>query len=102
MLIRFFYSLTLVCMLTNSYTQLYHTENSQPVQYFDCIYFEQVKYCLQFLKYTLLSRQVNASCRDYGQLWSFEELVARNISVSEVLKWSSSIEQTDRVLLRCL
>jgi len=95
-LIRFFSSLTLVCMLTDSYTLLYHTENSIDTQYFDCIYYNQIKYCVQSSISSPLQREINVSCHMNGRLWSFEELSVRNISVSEVLKWSSSIEQTDR------
>ena len=90
--------------LSNSYVLLYHTENSPSVQYYDCIYYTQlkirdniqgVKYCRQLNHSQSLQRDFNQSCHNNGQLWSFEKLSDLNISPSDVLLWSSSLEQTD-------
>jgi hypothetical protein len=55
-----------------------------------------MKYCRQLNESQSLQRDFNQSCHHGGQLWSFEELSLLNISTSDVLKWSSSMEQADR------
>ncbi|CAF2394796.1 unnamed protein product [Rotaria sp. Silwood2] len=90
---------------SNSYVLLYHTENLPSVQYYDCIYYKQpqydhnnqgVKYCRQLNESKPLQRDFNEFCHNGGQLWSFEKLSRLNVSVLNVLQWSSSVEQTDR------
>ena len=92
-------------LFSNSYVLIYHTENSPSVQYFDCVYYTRsetqnniqgVKYCRQLNESQPLQRNFSQSCHNSGQLWSFEKLSQFNISTSDVLKWSSSMEQTDR------
>lgn len=97
------YCLFYLITLSNSYVLLYHTENSPSAQYFDCIdyinqenSFSGVKYCRQRNEVRSLQRDFKQSCYNSGQLWTFEKLSEHNISSLEVLKWSSSIEQTDR------
>lgn len=85
----------------NCYTVLRSTENSPSIQSYDCIYARDkdalyVKYCRQLAESRSLERDFNESCYNGGQLWSFEKLVQWNISASDVLTWSSSMEQTDR------
>jgi hypothetical protein len=89
----------------NCYILIYHTEDSPLVQYYDCIYYTRstiqdniqgVKYCRQLNVSQPLHRNFNQSCQHGGVLWSFEELSFHNVLVSDVLRWSSSIEQTDR------
>jgi hypothetical protein len=46
-------------------------------------------------KSQLLRRDFNQSCHNGGILWSFKELFLLNVSASDVLKWSSSMEQID-------
>ncbi len=99
--------LHLICYFStfsNSYVLLYHTENSLSVQYYDCIYYTRseiknniqgVKYCRQLNESQPLYRDFNQSCYNGGVLWSFKELSLLNISVSDVLQWSSSMEQLD-------
>ena len=55
-----------------------------------------VKYCRQFNESQSLERDFNQSCHHNGQLWSFDKLSFLNVSTSDVLQWSSSLEQTDR------
>jgi hypothetical protein len=43
-----------------------------------------------------LDRNFNQTCHNNGVLKSFKELSHLNISASDVLRWSSSMEQTDR------
>ena len=86
---------------SNCYTVLYRTENSPSVQSYDCIDAPgadapYVKYCRQLVESRPLERYFSHSCYNGGELWSFEKLVQWNISVSDVLTWRSSMEQTDR------
>ncbi len=89
---------------SNSYVLLYHTENSPSVQYYDCMHYtrsklenhiEGVKYCLQLNENQSLHRDFNQSCHNDSILRSFEELSLLNVSTSDVLRWSSSMEQVD-------
>jgi hypothetical protein len=57
---------------------------------------QNVKYCRQLNRSQLLPHDFNQSCQNGGRLWPFEELSRLNVSTSEVLQWSSSMEQTDR------
>ena len=90
--------------LSYSYVLLYHTENSPSAQHYDCIYYTRtrvqdniqgVKYCRQFNESQILERHFNQTCHNNGQLWSFKELSFFNVSPSNVLEWSSSLEQID-------
>jgi hypothetical protein len=99
------YILCYFSTFSNSYVLFYHTENSSSVQYYDCIYYtrsmiqdniQNVKYCRQLNRSQLLPHDFNQSCQNGGRLWPFEELSRLNVSTSEVLQWSSSMEQTDR------
>lgn len=88
-------------LFSNSYTLIYHTENSLAIQSYDCVYLSYtngawMKYCRQLNQTQPLHRDFNQSCHNGGHLWSFEELSRRNISPSDVLRWSSTLEQTDR------
>ena len=87
------------------YVLLHNTDNSSSVQYYDCMYYTRsttankiqgVKYCRQRDKSKGLYRHFDQSCHHNGVLWSFEELSRRNISPSDILRWSSSLEQVDR------
>jgi len=55
-----------------------------------------VKYCRQLNESQPLHRDFNQTCHNNGVLWAFKELFHLNISASDVLRWSSSMEQTDR------
>jgi hypothetical protein len=101
------YLLAFLCYLPTfsySYVLLYHTENSPSAQHYDCIYntrskvqsnIQGVKYCRHFNESQPLERDFSQSCHNNGQLWSFEKLSFLNVSTSDVLQWSSSLEQTD-------
>ena len=104
-LIHLLFFLGYLLTFSNPYVLLYHTENSPSVQYYDCIYYtrlkiqdniQDMKYCRQLNESQTLQRDFNQSCRNNGQLWTFEKLSFFNISPSDVLQWSSSLEQTDR------
>lgn len=101
----------LLCILcysstfSNSYVLLDHTENSPETQYHDCIYLtissqhnniQNVKYCRQFEEIQPLQRNFEQLCHNSGRLWLFEELADLNVSTSDVLRWSSSVEQANR------
>ena len=104
-LIHLLHSLCCLVTFSNAYVLLYHTENSPSVQHYDCAYYtrseiqnniQDVKYCRQLHEHQPLQRDFNQSCQNGGLLWSFEALAALSVSVSDVLQWSSSMEQADR------
>jgi hypothetical protein len=104
-LIRLLYFLCYCYICSNCHVLLYHTENSLSMQYYDCIFYTRskvqdniqgVKYCRQLNESQLLQRDFSQSCHNNGKLWSFKKLSLLNVSVSDVLQWSSSMEQTDR------
>src|SRR5205085_2307831 len=101
-LILLLYFLCYFSTFSNSYVLLYHTKNSPSVQYYDCMYYTRsemqnniqgVKYCRQLNESQSIDRHFNQSCHNGGVLWSFEQLFLLNISASDVLRWSSSMEQ---------
>ncbi len=103
-LINFMCFLCYISIFSDCYVLIYHTENSPSTQYYDCLYYtrseiqnniQDVKYCRQLNESQRLQRDFNRSCHNGGQLWTFEKLSLLNVSVSDVLKWSSSIEQTN-------
>lgn len=101
LIIVHFYFLQYFSIFSNSYILISHTENSRSLQYYDCLHHLDrdnyvVKYCRQLNESRQLQRDFPEQCYHNGKLWSFEELSARNISPSDVLQWSSSIEITDR------
>jgi hypothetical protein len=55
-----------------------------------------IKYCLQLHETKSLERDFNQSCHHGGRLLSFQQLSDLNLSVSDILQWSSSIEQVDQ------
>lgn len=84
---------------------LYHTENSQELQYFDCIYYthllirgniQGLKYCQQLNESRRLDRNFVQTCENNNTVWKFNELRQLNFTATDVLKWSSSVEQADR------
>ena len=103
-----------------TYELVYHTENSQSLQYYDCIYYSSnriqniqqstvkaevkqnilgVKYCRRLLNASVLQRQtfsINSTCFHDGILVSFSQLKSQNISATDVLKFSSSVERVDK------
>ena len=83
-----------------SFTLIYHTENSPSIQYYDCIHSRDfaklpIKYCRQFDESQSLQRHFDQSCYNGGQLLSFKTLSDQQISSTDVLQWSSSVEQAD-------
>ncbi len=103
-LIHLLYILCYASTFSHSYVLLYHTENSFSMQYYDCMYYTRskmqdniqgVKYCRQMNESQPLNRDFNQTCHNNGVLKSFKELSHLNISASDVLRWSSSMEQTD-------
>jgi hypothetical protein len=78
---------------------LYHTENDQTVEKFDCVYHvhndgEDTPYCRRLFDDKPLNR-TEIMCYNGGSLVSFRDLIIRNISPDNVLEWSSSIEKAD-------
>ncbi|CAF1602990.1 unnamed protein product, partial [Adineta ricciae] len=96
---------SLLYLFCHCYVILHNTENAPKILYHDCIYYterladdssEGVKYCIQWNEEGPLNRSFNEFCYNDGIFQSFEELLSLNISPSDVLQWSSSIEQLDR------
>lgn len=105
---------------SNSYEIIYNTENSESIQYYDCIYYtsneimdlehgaesilvkqsiHNVKYCRQMMETNSLLRlslNSKAHCFHGGLLISFSDLKRQNISTDDVVKFSSSLEQADK------
>jgi hypothetical protein len=76
---------------------LYDTEISIDIEYFDCIYHTEdsiVKYCRR-LSRSGLSNRPELECANGGQKLFFNNLHEKNISSTEILQWSSSIERAD-------
>jgi hypothetical protein len=78
---------------------LYHTENGQEVEKFDCVYHvydngEEIPYCRRLAEPQILSRE-NRMCENQGELRAFRDLMNLSISPSDVLKWSSSVEMAE-------
>jgi hypothetical protein len=80
---------------------LYDTEISIDIEYFDCIYHTEdsiVKYCRR-LSRSGLSNRPELECANGGQKLFFNNLLEKNISSTEILQWSSSIERADDYML---
>ena len=78
---------------------LYHTENSQEVEKFDCVYHvydhgEEISYCRRSGRSQSLNRERN-ECDNQGEKKLFNDLLKQEISPSDVFKWSSSVEMAD-------
>ena len=90
---------------TFAFLKLFHTENSQAIQSYDCIYYtnhtaannETIPYCIRTDETIELNRlfQEN-SCENNGIQWTFIQLKEMNINQDEILLWNSSIELADR------
>jgi hypothetical protein len=103
-----------------AYELVYHTQNCNSLQYYDCIYYTLnriktieessveleikhnilgVKYCRQLFNTTSLQRHLftlNSTCYHDGVLVRFSQLQSKNVSAIDVLKFSSSVERADK------
>jgi hypothetical protein len=78
---------------------LYHTENNQEVEKFDCVYHvydhgEEISYCRRLGGSQSLNRDRN-ECDNQGEKKLFHDLIKQEINPSDVFKWSSSVEMAD-------
>jgi len=78
---------------------LYHTENSEKVEKFDCVYHvddygEEISYCRRPGEPLLLDRHRN-ECDNQGEKKFFRDLIRQEINPSDVFKWNSSVEMAD-------
>ncbi|CAF0857990.1 unnamed protein product [Adineta steineri] len=83
--------------ISQSFVQLYNTEDSSSVELYDCINFKNdsnVIYCRRPGKVIDLNRH-RQTCSSYGTKIDYTTLQRLNISVDEVLRWSSSVEKAD-------
>ncbi|CAF4025453.1 unnamed protein product [Rotaria sp. Silwood2] len=97
MLVIIFYGLLLLEAL-NASVLLYHTENGNPIQQYDCLFYKSdgatVKYCIHLNESIELTRNFT-SCYNDGRSYTFSQLVELNITPIEILKWRSSMENVD-------
>ena len=73
---------------------LYHTEDGQSVEYYDCLYLDTYLYCRRPTEPELLTRDSNIeqSCHN-GTQHSFRVMKLNNVSVSTVVyDWRSTLE----------
>lgn len=98
---RIWIGFLLMVDLAQAYVLLYNTEISQLFERFNCVYYvkdgEMMPYCHQLgdSKYSSTNYYPN-HCFNQGKLLSFPELFDKNVSPTEVLKWSSSVEMADQ------
>ena len=86
-----------VISLTQSDVQLYNTEDSPSLEFYDCIHYiddSTVKYCRRPGMVTDLSRH-HQSCSTVSERMTYADLQRLNVSPNEVLMWSSSVEKAD-------
>jgi len=91
-------SITLLINLIHAHVLLYDTEASDIAQYFDCIYWTTNatrKYCRRENIKKIFDSTVNNNCTNGGETWFFNDLAEQNISPTDVLSWSSSVERVD-------
>lgn len=83
---------------SNGFVLLYDTEDENSVQYNNCIYStkeSEISYCQRNNLSSEFKRQEQNNCSHEGKKWLFITLLEHNITPSEVLKWSSTIEMAD-------
>jgi len=78
---------------------LYHTESSQKVEKFDCVYHgndygEEISYCRRPGGTLSLDRHRN-ECDNQGEKKLFLDLLKQEIHPNIILDWSSSVEMVD-------
>ncbi len=100
--------LVLLCVFlrqVSSVVLLYETKNQRATQSFDCIYYagnntsifsQSVEYCIRPENYTSLERNFSNGCQNDGVLYTFDQLEQLNLSYTELLSWSSSVDAVDR------
>jgi hypothetical protein len=84
---------------TQEHILLYQTENSEPAEHFDCIFHtmqeETIPYCRKLNSEGWYVNRSYSTCQNDAEEWTYERLYKMNISPSEVLKWSSSVQKAD-------
>jgi hypothetical protein len=94
LLIRHVLPMIFVCC---SSILVYDTEQSNVTEYSTCIHHmtdSSMKCCIRPGRVHQLTTKVD-NCRNGGMKWLFTSLLQANISPTEVLSWSSSIERAD-------
>ena len=77
---------------------LYHTEDGQSMEYYDCLYLGTYLYCRRPTEPVLLARNrsIEQSCHN-GTRHSFHSMKSNNITASMVVyTWRSTLEMADR------
>jgi hypothetical protein len=90
-----------IVVFTVTYGQvlIYDTENEVAIEKFDCVYYlyddgEEIPYCRRPGTSESINRDMNG-CDNQGEKLLFRYLLDREISPSNILKWSSSVEMVD-------
>jgi hypothetical protein len=92
---------TLFIAPSQAFVYLYDTEDGANVEAFDCVYYKEqlsgqfVPFCRRENRSIEINRKIE-TCAPGSEKHQFSNLRERNISVSKVLHWSSSIEITDQ------
>ncbi|CAF2187919.1 unnamed protein product [Rotaria magnacalcarata] len=98
--IRGMTGVVLMSSFIQAHILLYNTESSQSLERFDCVYYlkngEMIPYCRQLGETYSRFNNYADHCFNQGKLVSFQELLERDISPSDILKWSSTIEIVDQ------
>ncbi|CAF4374104.1 unnamed protein product [Rotaria socialis] len=96
---KFVFVLAIIASVNNineAFVLLYNTENSIGMEEFNCIYLiknSTIKYCIRHGQRLPKSEEFS-NCSN-GEQWKFSELLDEEISPSQILTWSSSVEKTD-------
>jgi hypothetical protein len=80
------------------YILLYETEYSSASEVSDCMYYTEHGQTIPYCRHSggiWTTGWDYTSCQNDGTMWYFDELIDANITPSEVLKWSSSVESAD-------
>lgn len=102
-MLKFWWAILLILLLLirTRYARvlLYETEENISVEHFDCVYYvankETALYCRRPGVGTHSVKWYFDTCQNDGQKWYYDELQNRNITPSDILSWSSSIESAD-------
>lgn len=96
-MILILYIILQLVFISQSYIELYHTEDSSSVEFYDCIHYKNdsnVLFCQRSGNASELNR-LHQTCSSDSKNLSYADLQELNISTHQVLQWSSSIEKAD-------
>ncbi|CAF4076366.1 unnamed protein product [Rotaria sordida] len=92
---------TLFILQSQAFVYLYNTEDGTNIEAFDCVYYKEkvfdqfVPFCRRVGRSSEIDRR-SQTCAPNSEKHRFSDLRRKNISISELLRWSSSIEVADQ------